>query len=123
MSPAIGGIVLGSAALISGCQESAAPGNKATPTAKAPEPATPVEVAERLVRQRLGAAAEIRFTGGRTFGREGVPVVCGTYAEPGRPNQRYVAVSHIEVWIEPDMRPGQMDRAFEEFCKDRGANA
>jgi hypothetical protein len=123
LSAAIGGIVLGSAVLVAGCQQAAPPDNKAATAAKAPEPATPIEVAEGLVRQRLGAAAEIRFTGGRTFGREGVPVVCGTYAEPGRPNQRYVAVSSIEVWIEPDMRPGQMDLAFEEFCRDQAANA
>lgn len=123
MSPVVGGMMLGSAALLAGCQEAPAPDNQASPAMKADEPASPVEVAEELVRQRLGPAAEVRFTGGRSFQGEGVPVVCGTYAEPGRPNQRYVAVSSIEVWIEHDMRPGQMDRAFEEFCRDRPANA
>ena len=114
-------LVFGSAALIAGCREASAPSNEAAPHPAQP-PATPQAVAERLVRQRLGGA-EIRFQDSRTYRSGAVPVVCGTYSEPGRPHQRFVAVGDVDVWIEPEMAPGQMDRAFAEFCRDGAANA
>jgi hypothetical protein len=113
--------VLASAALLAGCGDAQAPANKAA-AAKAPEPAGPEQAAERLVRQRLGTS-EIRFGEARAYRSGGATVVCGTYSEPGRPHQRFVAVDEVDVWLEPDMAPGQMDRAFAEFCRDGAANA
>jgi hypothetical protein len=115
--------VLAFAALLAGCGEAAAPGNAAAPAgAKAPEPATPEALAQRLIRQRL-RSDEVRFEGARAYRSGAATVVCGTYAEPGRPLQRFVAVGDVDVWLEPDMAPGQMDRAFAEFCRDGAANA
>jgi hypothetical protein len=65
----------------------------------------------------------VRFESARAYRSGGVAVVCGAYSQPGRPNQRFVAVSDVDVWLEPDMAPGQMDRAFAEFCRDGAANA
>ena len=122
MRAQVSGIVIGSAALIAGCGQSAAPENKAEGP-KAPERApSPVETAERLVRERTRASG-IRFGAARTYRNGDVAVVCGTYAQPGAAGQRYVAVSGVDVWIEPEMRAGEMDRAFAEFCRDTAANA
>ena len=84
--------------------------------------ATPVAVAERLVRQRVGTG-ELRFEGTRAYANGDVPVVCGAFAQAGRPTQRFVAVSDIDLWIESEMQAGQMDRAFAQYCRDGSANA
>ena len=114
-------VMLGSAALLAGCGQSAVPENKAA-AVKAPASPGPEAVAQRFVRQRLGAG-EVRFEEARAFHNDGVTIVCGTYSQPGRPHQRFVAVSDVDVWLEPEMAPGQMDRAFAEFCRDGSANA
>ena len=113
--------ILAAAALLAGCGD-VAPANDQAQAASPAEPQGPEAVAERLVRQRLGNG-DVRFEEARAFSSGAVPIVCGSYSEPGRPHQRYVAVSEIEVWIEPDMAPGEMDRAFAEFCRDGAANA
>jgi hypothetical protein len=113
--------VLVSAALLASCGQAAEPANKAA-AVKAPEPATPEALAQRLVRQRLGGE-DVRFEDARAFAHDGATVVCGTYSQPGRAHQRFVAVSGVDLWLEPDMAPGQMDRAFAEFCRDGSANA
>jgi hypothetical protein len=110
----------------SACGDAAVPANQATAaTAPAPPaPATPDAVAQRLVRQQLGAAGSgLRFGAASIYTHDGVPVVCGSYAEAGRPEQRFVAVGDIDVWLEPNMQPGEMDRAFAEYCRDGAANA
>lgn len=113
--------VLASAALLASCGQAAEPANKAI-AANAPEPATPEALAQRLVRQRLGGA-EVRFEDARAFSHDGATVVCGRYSQPGRAHQRFVAVSGVDLWLEPEMAPGQMDRAFAEYCRDGAANA
>ncbi|HEX8364446.1 MAG TPA: hypothetical protein VF603_04075 [Allosphingosinicella sp.] len=110
-------------ALLSGCGQGAVPGNAAAAAdAAAPAPERPERAAERLVRQRIGGGA-LRFEESRAYRHGDVAVVCGAYAQPGRAHQRFVAVSDVDVWLEPEMAPGQMDRAFAEYCRDGAANA
>jgi hypothetical protein len=113
--------VLASAALLASCGQAAEPANKAA-VARAAEPATPEAAAQRLVRQRLGGD-DLRFEESRAFAHDGATVVCGSYSQPGRAHQRFVAVTGVDLWLEPEMAPGQMDRAFAEFCRDGAANA
>jgi hypothetical protein len=116
-------VMLGSAALVAGCGRAAAPANdQATAAAPAPSPSGPVAVAQNLVRRNSGAG-EIRFGEARIYSHEGVAIVCGRYSRGGAENQRYVAVSDLQVWLEPDMAPGEMDRAFGQYCRDGAANA
>ena len=111
------------AALLAGCGGAAAPEDKAARVeAPAPARAGPEAEAERLVRQRLGPV-ELRFEEARAYRRDGIAIVCGSYSQPGRPHQRFVAVGDIDVWLEHEMEPGQMDRAFAEYCRDGAANA
>ena len=115
-------VMLGSAALLGGCGHAAAPGNDAA-AAKAPAPASgPEAAAQRLVRQRL-RGGDVRFEESHAYAHGTASVVCGAYSQPGRPHQRFVAVSGVDVWIEGEMAPGQMDRAVAEFCRDAAANA
>jgi hypothetical protein len=115
--------LVGSAAFLAGCQQAAAPENKAV-AARAPAGPGPgpVEVAQRLVRRNAGAG-EIRFDEARTYTHGGVAIVCGRYSKAGASAQRYVAVGDLQVWLEPDMAPGEMDRAFGQYCRDGAANA
>ena len=113
--------LIGAAALLASCGEAAVPANEAA-AARPPAAQGPEAAAQRLVRQRLGSG-EVRFEAARAYRSGGVAVVCGAYSQPGRPHQRFVAVSDVDVWLEPDMAPGQMDRAFAEFCRDGAADA
>ena len=114
-------LTLGSAALLAGCGDAAAPENEAA-AARPPAATGPEAAAQRLVRQRLGGG-EVNFEEAHAYSNGDVPIVCGSYSQPGRPHQRFVAVSDVDVWLEPEMAPGQMDRAFAEFCRDGAANA
>ena len=111
----------GAAMLMAGCQQAPAPANEAK---AAPEPIVPAPVAtaQRLVRQNSGAG-EIHFGEARIYSHQGVAIVCGRYSREGAANQRYVAVSDLQVWLEPDMAPGEMDRAFTQYCRDGAAHA
>jgi hypothetical protein len=113
--------VLVCAALLASCGQAAVPANKAA-VVSAPEPATPEAVAQRLIRQRLGGG-DVRFEDAHAFAHDGATVVCGSYSQPGHAHQRFVAVTGVDLWLEPDMAPGQMDRAFTEFCRNGAANA
>ena len=44
-----------------------------------------------------------------------MPIVCGDTSRGGR-RQRYIVVNREDAFVEPQMRPGQMDRAVAEFC-------
>ena len=112
-------------AMVAACGQAAVPAANEAAAAKAPAaPAvTPVTVAQRMVRQQLGPAGEVRFGAARIYTNEGVAIVCGSYAPQGQSEQRFVAVGDVDVWLEPNMAPGQMDRAFAEYCRDGAANA
>jgi hypothetical protein len=113
-------------ALAGGCGEAAVPAANEAAAAKAPaqSPAvTPVTVAQRMVRHQLGAAGDVRFGDARIYSHGGVAIVCGSYAPQGQGEQRFVAVGDVDVWLEPNMAPGEMDRAFAQYCRDGAANA
>ena len=105
--------------LLAGCQQAEAPAdNQAAAAAQAPQKALPegdVAAAERVVRNRIGTSGEAHFLGARRSASEGVPIVCGLYEQGGR-RQRYIVVNGEEAWVEPQMQPGQMDRAVAEYC-------
>ena len=114
-TPAFAGVTL----LLGACQ-SGAPANNHTAAAptNAAAPADPLAVAERLVRERIGQRGEIRFVEARVRDHRGVPVVCGVYEQAGT-RQRYIVVDG-QVWVEPEMTPGQMPLAINEFCAEGG---
>ena len=107
------------APLLAACQQTEAPAGNQVAQAPAPKQAVPesdVSAAERLVRARLGAAgAAVRFVAASRSASQGVPIVCGAY-EQGGARQRYIVVNRDDTFVEPQMRPGQMERAVAEFC-------
>jgi hypothetical protein len=102
--------------LLTACQQAEAPANNqvvvAPPQKAAPE--SDVSAAQRLVRARVGGG-EISFLAASRSASDQVPIVCGQYEQGGR-RQRYIVVNREEAFVEPQMRPGQMDRAVAEFC-------
>jgi hypothetical protein len=123
--PAYAGMTLrvGTAALaLAACQRAQAPANEAAPAPKQAAPEGDVSAAERLVRQRIGSAGEIRFSGAARSAADGVPIVCGSY-EQGGTRHRYIVVGREEAFIEPQMRAGEMERAVAEFCREENGNA
>lgn len=109
--------------LLAACQQAEAPPNKAmaAPPPKADDMGD-LSAAERLVRQRIGAGGELRFSGARRSASEGVPIVCGFYEQGGR-RSRYIVVGGEEAFVEPRMRAGEMDRAVAEFCREGTDNS
>ena len=106
------------APFLTACQQAAAPANTQAAAAPAPQKAAPesdVAAAERLVRARIGAGADVSFLSATRSASEGVPIVCGAYEQGGR-RQRYIVVDRDQAWVEPQMQPGQMDRAVAEYC-------
>ena len=107
------------APLLAACQQSSAPASNqaaAAPAQKA-APVSDVSTAQQRVLARLGAGAQVHFLNVRRSASEGVPVICGTY-EQGGARQRYIVVNGEDAFVEPQMRPGEMDRAVAEFCRE-----
>ena len=101
---------------LAACQQAAPANNQAASAPPPPQKAAPesdVAAAQRLVRARLGGA-EVHFLAVHRSASEGVPIVCGTYEQGGR-TERYIVVDG-NAWVEPQMRPGQMDLAVAEYC-------
>ena len=103
--------------LLAGCGGGGETNNEAAaaPPAKAPQVEGDVGKAERLVREQLGNPQGLTFTSPRRSISEGVTIICGNYTQGGTA-QRYIVVGGEEVFVEPRMQAGQMDRAFTEFC-------
>jgi hypothetical protein len=102
--------------LLTACQQPEAPANNqaAAPVPQKAAPESDVSAAQRLVRSRIGAG-EVRFLAATRSASDQVPIVCGAYEQGGR-RQRYIVVNREEAFVEPQMQPGQMDRAVAEFC-------
>jgi hypothetical protein len=118
--PTVAGMILvGIGPLLGACdrrEESAADNSTtANAAAVAPQPEGPVSRAERLVRAQLGNPQGLAFSNPRRGASEGVPIICGDYQQGGQ-RHRYIVVAGEEVFVEPSMPPGEMDRAFPEFC-------
>ena len=108
------------AASLAACQSDPAANNQAEASPQANQAAAPegdVAAAQRLVRSRIGSNGEISFGEPQSGTREGVSVVCGTYRQSGR-EHRYIVVNRDDVFVEPEMAPGQMPQAVAEFCGD-----
>jgi hypothetical protein len=105
--------------LLAACQQAAPVANQAA-ASPAPRVDGDVATAERLVRAKLGPA-DIRFVDARRSASQGVPIVCGAF-DHGGGRQRYVVVNGEEAFVEPQMLPGEMDRALREFCTEPAAD-
>ncbi len=110
-------IALASLLVLAACQSGGEANNQTAAPAPAPKADPQVGSAEQLVRQRLGAAAQVRFVQARTGNRRGATIVCGAYEQSGA-RHRYIVVGGDDVFVEPEMRAGEMERAFAEFCGD-----
>lgn len=86
----------------------------------APPPRSPTQVAEDIVRRRLGNTRPLSFANARVYRGRGVPIVCGEVAQ-GERRGRYIAIDGRDAWLEleGDLPPGQMDAAVREFCTER----
>jgi hypothetical protein len=110
--------------LLTACQQAETPANNQAAAAPAPQKAAPesdVSAAQRLVRARVAGGGDVHFLGVRRSASEGVPIVCGEYEQGGR-RQRYIVVDRDDTFVEPQMQPGQMDRAVAEFCREGNDN-
>lgn len=106
--------------MLAGCQRAAAPANQAAPApppAAAPTAEGDVGAAERLVRQRIGATGELHFAEAQRRAANGVPIICGAYEQSGV-RKRYIVVGGEDAFVEPQMRAGEMERAWGQYCTD-----
>jgi hypothetical protein len=112
--PLIAGVMVGA------CRSGAEPANNSAVVTVAPTPAaaTPTEVAQRLVTQRLGSSQGLAFSEAQVFNSAGAAIVCGRVARPGSAPERYIAVGEEDVFVESQMEAGHMDQAFAEFCRN-----
>lgn len=108
--------------LLGACGQSEAPANNLVTAENVPAVEGDVGAAQRLVREKLGNAAGITFAEPRRSRSEGVTVICGSYLQNGG-SRRYIAIPDSEqAFVEPQMGPGEMDRAFVEFCNQGAQN-
>jgi pyruvate/2-oxoglutarate dehydrogenase complex dihydrolipoamide acyltransferase (E2) component len=117
-APAFAGVTpLALAPFLAACQQATAPANNqaAAPVPQKAAAESDVSAAQRLVRARLGGGGDVQFRDVHRSASDGVPIVCGTYAQGGR-TQRYIVVNGEDAFVEPQMQPGEMDRANAEFC-------
>lgn len=90
----------------------AAPANVAV----APPPRNDLQVAEEAVRRQLGNAQGLSFANAVAHRDQRIAIVCGEVTRAGR-QERYIVVDGRGAWVESEMRPGEMDRAVNEFCR------
>jgi hypothetical protein len=114
-------LVMIAAGVLAACQSNPAANNQAEATAETNNTAaaqeSDVEAAQRLVRAQVAERGAVRFGQPQTGRRENVTVVCGSYNQSGR-DHRYIVVDREDVFVEPEMRAGEMERAVREFCGD-----
>jgi len=104
-------------ALVAACQREAEPAANAASAVPAPAAPTPAELAQRLVREHVGAAQDVRFAEALVFDSGGATIVCGRFAQAGQAEQRFITVGNQDVFVESRMEPGHMDQAVTEFCR------
>lgn len=120
--PAFAGMTLFIA--LAACGRNEAPPNdpaEQAPKAEAPRPEGDVGAAERLVRERLGNPEGLAFADPVRTASEGVAIVCGRYTQAGA-SHRYIVVDGTDLFLEPRLQPGEMDRYFAEYCREATAN-
>ena len=77
--------------------------------------------AERLVRERLGNAQGVTFADPIRTASQDIGIVCGRYTHDGA-THRYVVVAREDVFLEPEMEEGEMERGYAEFCREGTGN-
>jgi hypothetical protein len=107
-------------ALPAACQnqpQAAANAQPPAPAVKAVAPRNDLQIAEAIVRRRLGNAQGLSFANARVYRGQGVPIVCGEVTQGSR-RGRYISVDGRDAWLESegDLLPAQMDAAVREFC-------
>lgn len=107
--------------MLAACQDGPAPANDAATAPPRALPEGDVSTAQRLVREKLGNPDDLVFSAPRRSASEGVRIVCGRFTQGDGPPQRYIVVASRDAFVEPRMRPGEMDRAVAEFCGSPGA--
>jgi hypothetical protein len=106
-------------ALPAACQNQPQTAANAVPPATAVEarvPRTDLQVAEDAVRNQLNNAPGLAFANGAVWRDDRIAIVCGEVTRDGR-RERYIVVDGRAAWIESEMRPGEMARAVNEFCR------
>jgi hypothetical protein len=112
-------------ALPAACQNQPPEAANSAPPANQAQAWTPprsdLQVAEDIVRRRLGNARSLSFANARVYRGQRVPIVCGEVTQAGRLG-RYIAVDGRAAWLElaGDLPPAQMDAAVREFCTGEG---
>lgn len=81
-------------------------------------PRNDVQIAEDRVREQLRNPAGLSFANGVAYRGGGIAVVCGELTRNGQ-RERYIAVDGRGAWLESEMRPGQMEPAVREFCRNQ----
>ena len=109
-------------ALPAACQNQPEPAANAVPAANpvVPPARNDLQVAEDIVRRRLGNPAGLGFANAVAHRDDLIAIVCGELTNAGR-RERYIVVDGRDAWLESGMRPGEMDRAVREFCSGRSA--
>ena len=105
-------------AIVGACRSEAEPAHNVAAAPEARAPATPTELAQRLVTERLDGAQGLGFFDVQTFNSEGATIVCGRVTRPGNAPERYIAIGEEDVFVESQMEAGHMDRAVTEFCRN-----
>jgi hypothetical protein len=105
-------------ALPAACQNQPPAAANAQPPVKAVEapPRNDLQVAEDAVRRQLGDASGLGFANAMVWRDDRIAIVCGQVTRNGR-SERYIVVDGRGAWVESEMRPGEMDRAINEFCR------
>lgn len=106
-------------ALPAACQNQPQAAANAQPPANlvAPPPRNDLQLAEDSVRAQLRNEQGLTFTNAAAHRDGRIAIVCGQVTRAGR-SERYIAVDGRGAWLESEMRPGEMDRAVREFCRD-----
>lgn len=100
------------------CQNQPQAAANVQPPAKAVEapPRNDLQVAEDAVRRQLGNVQNASFANATAYRDDRIAIVCGELNRGGR-RERYIVVDGRGAWLESEMRPGEMDRAANEFCR------
>jgi len=102
----------------SGCARAQDPAaNQAQPANVAQAPASPTELAQRLVVQRLGGQRNVSFGEAQVFTNNGATVVCGRYSQAGQPQQRFMTIGEEDVFVEGEF-VGDINQAMAEACRN-----
>ena len=118
----IKGLGLASLLALAACdrgEDANAQANAAANAAAAEE--SDVGKAERLVRERLGNAEGVTFADPIRTASQEIGIVCGRYTHEGA-THRYVVVAGEDVFLEPEMEEGEMERGYSEFCREGTGN-